>query len=276
MSNTCFQHHRMGGPLTPALMLSLPFLLVLLASDCRRSRRATEEPLVRADRVESASLLRKSSAFLPVDSLRGLLIRADVSTDGDGGAVSAYANIIWLRDSVVWISIKKLGVEGARVRITPDSVGIINRIDQTYTQVSLPDLLRTYGIPGDFDVLQRLLIGSAWYPPGMQLVSDTLNGLHRLTGETLSYRAVYGLRAPDFRWREGYLADLRGGNWVALGFNRFKNVEFLGPFPYFRRVEAFAPSNGRFLVELEFSEVVPNGATTYRFEIPDHYKRLAE
>jgi hypothetical protein len=256
--------------------LTLPLCLVLLASDCRRRKRADEAPLIRADRVESASLLRKASAYVPEQALRGMLIRTDITVDGDGGSASAYANIIWLRDSAIWISVKKLGVEGARVLITPDSVGIINRMDQTYMVVPLSDLMRTYGIPGDFEVLQRLLIGSAWYPPGMVLESDTLDGLHRLTGQTLSYKAAYGLQAGDYRWRQGHLADLRGGNWVSLGFSRFKNVEFLGSFPYFRRVEAYAPSNGRFLIELELSEVVPNGATTYRFDVPEHYKRLSE
>ena len=44
-----------------------------------------------------------------------------VGVEQDGSTVSATANLIWLRDSVVWINVKKFGIEGARALLTPDA-----------------------------------------------------------------------------------------------------------------------------------------------------------
>lgn len=72
------------------------------------------------------------------------------------------ANLRMIKDSVIWISLQAtfLGIEVYRVRITPDSVILINKQDREVQYRSLDYLQEVTQIPFDFKSLQDLLIGN--------------------------------------------------------------------------------------------------------------------
>ncbi|MDX2133820.1 MAG: DUF4292 domain-containing protein [Saprospiraceae bacterium] len=226
--------------------------------------------------VRSVSFLKNRSQFEPDKRLNNLLLRATLEGSGDGQEIRASANIIWIRDSVIWINVKKFGIEGLRVLINHDSAFVVNRIDRTYAALPLESLMAQYGVPGGFDLLQDMLIGSAWFLPNMEMTADTMDGLHRLQGETWRYQAQYGIQEGLYRWRKGVFTEKNAQDQLFLGFDRFQNVDLLGPFPYFRRLDARSMQNGHFLLNITFTEVLPNGAETYRFEIPEHYSPMGK
>lgn len=65
------------------------------------------------------------------------------------------------KDEIVWLRVASLGVEVARIQITPDSVYIVNRIDKEITVRSTASLLVDYQLNGlqPFEVLQKVLTG---------------------------------------------------------------------------------------------------------------------
>ena len=50
----------------------------------------------------------------------------------DSTSASFTVTLRMKKDSVIWMSISKLGIEGARVLITKDSVKLLNRIKNTF------------------------------------------------------------------------------------------------------------------------------------------------
>ncbi len=57
-----------------------------------------------------------------------------------------------------------MGIEVLRVVITPDSVKIINRIDNKYDQYSIAYIRQTLGIELDYYNLQNLIVGDILLP----------------------------------------------------------------------------------------------------------------
>jgi hypothetical protein len=253
-------------------MLLLYLLVFVSAKGCSKKRSA--DVFTAPKRIETADFLQKKSAFEPDKRLKNLLLRGELKGEGEGQSIDAFTNIIWLRDSAIWLNVKKFGIEGVRVLITPDSVYAINRIEQTYAIMPLEKVLIDYGAPGDFGMLERLLLGSAWFFPNMDMASDTLQRLHHLQGETAQYKAQYGIQDGIYRWRTGLFEQKRTQNRVSLQFDRFSTIDVLGPFAHERRIDAQTKAHGRFLIDINFTEIVPNGAETYRFDIPAHYRRL--
>jgi len=253
-------------------MFLMCLFVFVSAKGCSKKRSA--DVFSAPKRIETANTLQNKSAFEPDKRLKNLLLRGELKGEGQGQSIEATTNIIWLRDSIIWLNVKKFGIEGLRVLITPDSVYAINRIDQSCTILPLKKVLRDYGVPGNFDMIQRLLLGSAWFFPNMEMVSDTLDGLHHLQGETAQYKAQYGIQDGIYRWRTGLFEQKRAQNQVSLLFNRFITTEMLGPFAHERRIDAQTEAQGRLALDITFTEVVPNGAETYRFDIPAHYRRL--
>jgi hypothetical protein len=79
----------------------------------------------------------------------------------DGQEMSISGNIRIKQDSLIYISISPLlGIEIARVLITPDSVSMINRLDKTYYIGDMGVINNMLNTQLDFYMLQALLTGN--------------------------------------------------------------------------------------------------------------------
>lgn len=65
------------------------------------------------------------------------------------------------KDSLIWMSISKVGLEGARVLITKDSVQFINKMNNTYFKGDFNYISNMLNTPLDFEILQSLLVGNS-------------------------------------------------------------------------------------------------------------------
>ena len=64
------------------------------------------------------------------------------------------------KDSVIWLSVSALlGIEVARIQITPDSLKLMNRINKTYWIGDFEDIESVYGIPANYKQLEGILVG---------------------------------------------------------------------------------------------------------------------
>ena len=64
------------------------------------------------------------------------------------------------QDSVIWISVSAvLGLEAARILLTPDSVKLINRLNSTYFIGDVKELTKRYNLHLSFYEIQNLMLG---------------------------------------------------------------------------------------------------------------------
>ena len=264
--------------------LSLPFskgvgillmaLLFLSASDTGCKRKGPSGPARPATEVRSAGFLTSKLKEHDVSGIKILSAHAEIFAEGQGQSVAANANIIWIRDSVLWVNVKKFGVEAARALVTKDSVYLINRLDKTYSIKGLESLQRLYSLPAGFSLLQDAVLASAWFFPDISLQSDIKEDLHRLTGSNGRSGAEYRLEEGTFILRSESFVQQRDAQVVTLGFNGYKKLAGAGMFPYLRSIEAYSPETGALRLDLELSNVEVNVPKNYRFEIPEHYERI--
>jgi hypothetical protein len=81
-------------------------------------------------------------------------------TNGDQ-KLSAVANLRIKYDSLIWISISPgLGIEVLRIKLTTDSVFLIDRIAQNYTKSSYREFNHFYGINLNFKWIQAIMLGN--------------------------------------------------------------------------------------------------------------------
>ncbi|MBA3900890.1 MAG: DUF4292 domain-containing protein [Bacteroidetes bacterium] len=65
------------------------------------------------------------------------------------------------KDSVIWATISKMGIEAARAIITKDSVRVMNRMNSTYFEGDYKYIKYAFGVDVDFDILQAAIIGNS-------------------------------------------------------------------------------------------------------------------
>jgi len=245
-------------------------LLSAKETGCRKSpsfgetRPATE--------TRSTTFLKKKLRNHEHSNLNFVNAQAKVFMEGNGQSIGATANIIWIRDSVMWLNIKKFGLEAARALVTRDSVFVLNRLEKSYSVRGLESLQRQYSLPAGFDLVQSLLLATPWFFPDISLESDIKDGLHRLYGSNGRFSTDYRMEEEAFWLRQEIFLQPRDTRAMSVQFENYKKTELAGWFPYLRTVEASSPESGDLRLSIELNEVEFNVPKSFRFEIPKHYK----
>ena len=256
------------------LFLSACFFALISAkeSGCRRSGGDSAEG--KATTPRSVDFLRKKLASQDRPQVHQLNAQAQVYIEGNGQSIAATANIIWIRDSVMWVNIRKFGLEAARALVTKDSVFVLNRLDKTYSARRLESLQRQYSLPAGFELMQSMLLAGAWVLPDMPLESDVKDGYHRLSGSNGRTAADYRLAEDHFWLRQEIFLQPRDAQTMSVVFENYKKTDVAGWFPYLRTLEAYSPNTGDLRLSIELHDVEFNVPKQYRFEIPQHYERV--
>lgn len=257
----------------PCLLLAF-FLFSFQEKGCHR-RKTDGTAMQTATQPRTSDFLREKLKTPSLKNLNRLAARAHILMEEEGGStVEANANLIWVRDSAIWLNVKKFGIEAVRALIRPDTVFVLNRLEKTCSVRSVSTLERQYGLPGGFAALQQALLGQATLLPEIALQADIAEGLHRLRGSTPAYAADYRIEEGAWRLRRESFIQQREQRTVVLDFEQFEKMDgAAGGFPYLRRIEAFSPDSGRVRFEIQLSDLEINVPKTMRFDIPDHYER---
>ena len=79
----------------------------------------------------------------------------------DGDSEQEFAgNIRMRKDSLIWMSLGIMGIEGMRLLITPDSIRILNKLADEYTVRDYSFLQQWLLFPVNFKMLQEIITGA--------------------------------------------------------------------------------------------------------------------
>ncbi len=264
---------RVGAKRSSFLTGLFLLLIATFSSSCGDKKLAETGLPSKAAAPRSVEFLQKKLlAGLPKNVQR-LSGKAKIHLEQDGETINASANLVWVRDSMLWLSLRKFGIEGARVLLRPDSVFMLNRLEKTYAARSWLGLQRDYNLPEGWPLLQAVILGTTWFEPTVDLRADTTGGLHRLAGTNGTLSADYRIEEGTFFVRQMTFLQQREARAVTIGFSEFQKIAPGGQFPYLRQLVAVSPATGKTLLEIELTDVEFNLPKTVRFEVPDHYRR---
>ncbi|WP_181305023.1 DUF4292 domain-containing protein [Rufibacter sp. XAAS-G3-1] len=78
----------------------------------------------------------------------------------ESSKISANLTLRMKKNEVIWASVQALGFEAARLKVTPDSVYVVNRLKDEFFAGSYDMLRQRYNVDVDFNTLQEILIGN--------------------------------------------------------------------------------------------------------------------
>ena len=130
------------------------FIVVLLLSSCVGTKWTTNT------RSQLASAVLKKAEVNTKD-IRWFTTSIKGKADFANRSLPITAQLRMRKDSVIWMSMSALmGIEAARVHITPDSVKLINRLNTTYFVGGIESLSEEYNLPFSFYELQDVLLAA--------------------------------------------------------------------------------------------------------------------
>ncbi len=202
----------------------------------------------------------------------------------DNSSYNASGTIRIRRDSAIYISVSPfLGIEAARVLITPDDVQIINRLDGTYFKGGMAYVNSMLNTQLDFYMLQALLLGNDFAhfsSENFTLSADGERILLRNPGRFSDAGGVSGslfqqnlwLDHETFRILENLIYEPLTRRSLRARYERFDKVSDQ-TVPTAMTWTIIDPAS-RTELSLRYSRTTINEPQPIRFSVPDRYEHI--
>ncbi|MEZ4985575.1 MAG: DUF4292 domain-containing protein [Saprospiraceae bacterium] len=257
----------------PFRWVAWPLLLVVgIFSSCGTKKVLIEQP-ADAGLLDAAAHLQQIARHqLQADWLNST---AKLSYDDGSFSIGATATIKMQKDKSIWMSVRKLGFEVGRAFITPDSVFVLDRMNNAYAAEPLSYIAETYNLPADLGMMQQILLGNPVFMETnspQSKVSDAT--LHWSAGADTGTRNDYWFTLPNYQLEK---ADIRQSNPARQLLMVFSNYQHAGAnqdFSYLRTIQLASRETGNATVTIEFTKVELNVPADISFQIPPNYSRM--
>lgn len=184
-------------------------------------------------------------------------------------------NIRILKDSIIWMQLKKFGLEGARILINKDSMYVIDRIHRSYMIKSWQEIQTQMNAPVDFNILYELIAGNPYY---MEMGKDSIRSTENMkiiTNRKDSNRISIGINAVFEQMISYMIEDLSKNIYLKMDLADYKLLYDKKKFSYLRDLEIISNNVKLLYINLSFNEVKRNTKFKFPFEIPVGYKPMA-
>ncbi|MFD2248479.1 DUF4292 domain-containing protein [Pontibacter ruber] len=201
-----------------------------------------------------------------------LTAKGQVNVQDRGESISSGVSMRIRKDSVIWVSVQPgLGIEAARIKMTQDSVFVMNRLRREYTATSYSYLSNKFKVQVDYNVLQALLLGN-YQPNGAEKVmeQEQLQHVQQLRNNLLF---DYFIGRENQKLQQLDVKDQQTGNTISVKYDSFQNI---GSVPFAHALDAQILQTGQTSsFNLNHSKVtVTDQALDFPFSVPADYKRL--
>lgn len=204
--------------------------------------------------------------------------KASVKFTQNGSTVKGTSYVKMREDSVIWMSVKKFGVEGGRVLITPDSFFMIHRLEKYYMAKPLSyardmaGLASTGNNLSDFRNLYNLLLGNVVMKFDGKYDVDPKTPNYILSQEQDGVLSEYWADGKNFTLGKMKLLQKEENKSAICTFEDYKPLADSQIFSYIRRLNLSSKETGVLNLELNFSKIKINEPTNINFSIPSRYE----
>jgi hypothetical protein len=252
----------------------LKLLLFLCASallSCHSSKLlnkiADEHSKIDFDKINSDSVIKRITTN---QNLIYFNAKGHISFTSKDEELNGNINVYLIKDSLYLAVIKKLGIELSRILITKDSFKILDRINQTYTSLSMDDIQAHQNIPIDFSSIHQMLTSGCFLDHDIYYEFKKSEKQCTLTGiseyQTLTYQLDTTMLLPRS------FEAMYEHNSLAL--NIHKSTKFYGNWIP-TQFDAIINNAERQIMEIQikWDEIKLDPITAIKFNIPEHYSK---
>ncbi|KRP09810.1 MAG: hypothetical protein ABR94_12860 [Sphingobacteriales bacterium BACL12 MAG-120802-bin5] len=236
------------------------FLLIVVLSSCA-DRRLTDGKI---KPLSPETIWEEAAAAVPAFTTLQGKARVEVQ-----GAISQQlvADITMQTDSFIGISVRVLGLEAARMLVTPDSVKVIDRLNRQYLPRDFAYFEQQFGFPLSFDNLQDLIAGRplladvTMYP----VVNDTRYQFRMSSSDLLNEIWLY----PGFMLDRQQVKSTYPAFDITLIADDYKKTGS-GSFSFFRQILVEAVEN--YAIDLDWASVTLDEPVDFGFTVNSRYE----
>lgn len=268
--------------------VALLLVITLIFSSCKSHKKIT---LNNGRCILDFKNARTLSSNLKANEFKFERLNAKLSADAEVDSTSASFTVTlrMKKDSVIWMSISKLGIEGARVLITKDSVKLLNRIKNNYFVGDFVYLSKIVGADLDFEMMQSILIGNSveFYDedekikPGIDNCQYTLGTIRKKRlrkvmekGKELKEPAQSIYMIPEtFKIARVLFYEFGPDRSFDARYSNYEAKDSTQLFPMKMNYTIKAQKSVK--IDIAYNKLVLNEEQTFPFKIPENYEAIS-
>ena len=249
---------------TPGPGLILLLLAFMVHVGCHRR---VARPLESVERTDVRSFLEQGPYQWDWYSCTGTANMQSSLFSGSG----QYA-LRMKKDSVLWVTVRFIGIEVARIQADRDSMVILNRFERTIDVYSWEEVTRQTGFPASLEAVQRTVLG--WLPiiPSALQISDSDDQSVNVVGKEGPIQMMASLAEPDLIPRSCQFRDT-GSGAVAEGTQMIALDALPAVVPAERTWDMRQDDQSRLFLQLHVQDPSFAGPLSFPFDIPERYAR---
>jgi hypothetical protein len=200
-------------------------------------------------------------------------VRAKLTWD-DGKAEQDFQMSLRLKtDSLVWLSLTgPLGVEGARILMTPDSFRIINKLANEYAVRNFSFFQNWLMFPASFSMLQQIILGQKINIQERAILAKREDSALVIYLESDKMQEKIWVNTESYTIHKILLKDKLLKQDMTITFGLYNSL--LGkPFSYQREI-AVNRDGALMKLTMEITKTRLNEELSFPFEVSDKYKRI--
>lgn len=179
------------------------------------------------------------------------------------------------KDSLIWISVSKSIVEGARAVLTPDSFKLLDRQNKEYYPRGFAFIQREFHLPVDFNLFQDLIIGNAAFGNNQKYKIDLDNHQYRIESKEPQRIETWWLNGTRYQPERIKLEEPSSHRQLSVEDNDFEDTQGRW-FSKHRLVHATDGSPSKtgtsISLDLHFHQVIfDEEPKNLQFNVPDNY-----
>lgn len=197
--------------------------------------------------------------------------KSKIEIDAPELKIQVKLNTYLIKDSILWASVSKFGIESHRMLLTPDSIKILDRLANQYIVGSISKWIDDQGLNLTFNELQRLWIGMHPKNPRADVEPMLLSPNYQIYWQEQGMDIRYVIALPQNQLHNIQIKDQMNQNLQInqSGFNNHGEASI----PYNRYYEI--DGREKLSLEHEIQEVKINTSKNLSFHVPEKYNQVA-
>ncbi|PGH38756.1 MAG: hypothetical protein CRN43_13170 [Candidatus Nephrothrix sp. EaCA] len=200
--------------------------------------------------------------------------KAKLTISSEGKTRHLKANLRMRRDSVIWMNFSVAAIAGGRALINPDSITILNYIDNEYYVYRFQEISKEFNFKINFEMLQAALLGNLMFK---NTEVDTAAVGQALLSKDGSVVAKSFVDAETNKINRVEMKDENTGSAIAIEYSYFQFLN-LKRLPYSNKINIhYKTKNGPWkdlMLHYEFIKVEERTKELkFPFNIPKRYER---
>lgn len=251
-------------------------LLVALAviAGCKSKKAVTNQVPHQVNKVDTNALEAKEAVLKTIDGNTNTFnfyqAKASASYKDDQQNLNLDISIMMEKDQYIWMSVTALlGIEVARIMITPDSVKIMDRLHRKCIVTDFAYIQRMSNVPLKLENLQSMIVGNTLFPNSVQKSEvDTILGVLAIY-TTLGTQKQNTFYSPQFKAQRTTIAEKDQSREMKIAYNGFSNF---GTNTYPNKIDINIRAEKNVSCNFELSNFVFEKKRGVQFSVPSSYE----